>query len=377
MSQDIIKQLKNLKTSPQAGWVSQAVKSRVSEKLMEAVGGVEEVGTPALGGAPAYYKWSITNLVSKPIAASVAVIVLIVGGWTTVNASSTSLPGETLYPVKLATERAQLQFSSSGNKAVLHSTFAKRRLNEAVALSQSDRPEKKEQVRIALESFQKELELAGDELRKLQQEGNEETVQVASQIDQTIDQVNSVIDQTAAQDGESVVQVEDAREVTREISDSVVDVVVDTHEASASDASKSELQKLFRDELAEIRSRQTFDLGRLVVIENTFDANPDLLESVHLPTSLQVMKFTITNATSRVPEAMNLMAAGGHRAAFDILRQTRAALLEMESQLAQIEISITNALASLDDETDQSKSEEADTPAEGDGALTSETTEGS
>jgi hypothetical protein len=52
----------------------------------------------------------------------------------TVAASTNSLPGETLYPVKRASESAQLFLASPADRAALHATFAGRRLNEIAAL---------------------------------------------------------------------------------------------------------------------------------------------------------------------------------------------------------------------------------------------------
>ena len=52
-----------------------------------------------------------------------------------VAASTNSLPGEVLYPVKRASESAQLFFASPADRAALHTTFAGHRLNEIAALA--------------------------------------------------------------------------------------------------------------------------------------------------------------------------------------------------------------------------------------------------
>jgi hypothetical protein len=75
---------------------------------------------PLLGWVP---RWAV-------IVASVVLVILVAGGGT-VAAASDSLPGETLYPVKLATERVQLAFTFSDvGKAKLHAKFAGRRVEE-------------------------------------------------------------------------------------------------------------------------------------------------------------------------------------------------------------------------------------------------------
>jgi len=69
-----------------------------------------------------------------------AVLVLILVGVGTVSASASSLPGDTLYPVKTATEKVQGFFTlGSEAKANLHMKLAQRRLNELKLLAESNR----------------------------------------------------------------------------------------------------------------------------------------------------------------------------------------------------------------------------------------------
>lgn len=67
-----------------------------------------------------------------------AVVVLLIAtlvGSGTVAASANSLPGSPLYPVKIASERAQLALTfNDNNQAKLHLKFAERRLGEVQAL---------------------------------------------------------------------------------------------------------------------------------------------------------------------------------------------------------------------------------------------------
>ena len=69
-----------------------------------------------------------------------AVLVLILVGVGTVSASASSLPGDTLYPVKTATEKVQGFFTlGSEAKANFHMKLAQRRLNELKSLAESNR----------------------------------------------------------------------------------------------------------------------------------------------------------------------------------------------------------------------------------------------
>ena len=72
--------------------------------------------------------------------ALVAVLVLILIGAGTVTASTSSLPGDTLYPVKTATEKVQGFFTlDSEAKANFHMKLAQRRLDELELLVKRNR----------------------------------------------------------------------------------------------------------------------------------------------------------------------------------------------------------------------------------------------
>lgn len=361
MSRDIISKLKTLKTDPRAGWVGDDVRARRRAQLMEAIGG-DQAEVVANQGALAYYRWSAFNFVSKPIAVGTMMMVLVLGGITTVNAASSSLPGDTLYNVKLVSERAQLKIASLENKAVLHSEFAQRRLDEAMALG-SD-PSKSELVGPTLEAFRKEMELAQNELRRLQEASPVATVAAANQINKNLNEVSDSIDQ----DNSSVETADQARDFTQAAADTVVDIVVETHENTADQTSAKELENLFQEEVNELRARQTFDLGRLVVIQNVFESNEAVAAQVEVVTGLNVMEHDINQSSQDIYKAMDIMAAGGYRTAFEMLRSVREDLLEIESQLANIEIGITAVLA-------ESPEEDIQESGEVDGEVTAEVSE--
>ena len=69
-----------------------------------------------------------------------AVLILILAGAGTVTASTGSLPGDTLYPVKTATEKVQGFFTfNSEAKANIHMKLAQRRLDEIKLLVKGNR----------------------------------------------------------------------------------------------------------------------------------------------------------------------------------------------------------------------------------------------
>lgn len=80
------------------------------------------------------------------VALTAAVLVLISGSGT-VLAANTSMPGQPLYAVKLASEKVKLAVTTSATaKAEVYAGLAERRVNEIVYLAANGEPERIEQV---------------------------------------------------------------------------------------------------------------------------------------------------------------------------------------------------------------------------------------
>lgn len=346
---DLVGQLKKLKYSQDAGWASSDVRKQSRTRLLEAIQNAESFDVADdVRGRFEYYRWITTQFISKPMVVGVAAFVLVLGGWmTSVDAASNSLPGDTLYTLKLVTEQARLRLASSEHRAVLHTEFAQRRYEEALAIRNA--PGREGYFEQTINAFRAQMDLANSNLQKLQDEKNTETVQVATEVDQKIGELNAVIDEAAAktEDQSDVEQVNSAREAAQQTQNAVVDAIVASHDGEEPTTSKTELDALFRKELAEVHSREAFDLGRLTVIQNTLDANEELLEgsSFDGAEDLDRIAFDIQKAVESDAEAMNMAAAGGYRSAFDILRDANDALLDIENRIAVMEINLMNELS--------------------------------
>jgi hypothetical protein len=108
------------------------VRHEVQSQLRSKGRKAEPKGIPALRWIP---RWAA-------IAACVALVFVFAAGGT-VAASSNSVPGDTLYPVKTATEEVQLKLTFSGTaKAKLQAKFAERRAWEMARLAEKGRTAK-------------------------------------------------------------------------------------------------------------------------------------------------------------------------------------------------------------------------------------------
>lgn len=88
-----------------------------------------------LGFFPLPDRSGLGRLSSYPSAVAASLLAFVLLGSLTVTASASALPGELLYPVKLAAESVQLAVSSEPEREQLRLTFAERRLVEALELA--------------------------------------------------------------------------------------------------------------------------------------------------------------------------------------------------------------------------------------------------
>jgi len=109
-----------------------------------------------------------------PIVIGVMIVALLAGGGGTVYASQSSLPGDTLYPVKLMTEDVQTAVAWSPEKKVgMETKFANRRLEEIKKLQEKlknrDREIKPEVVEKAMEKAAERLDKAEERIAEMEE----------------------------------------------------------------------------------------------------------------------------------------------------------------------------------------------------------------
>ncbi|OGO02750.1 MAG: hypothetical protein A2Y72_00685 [Chloroflexi bacterium RBG_13_53_26] len=93
-------------------------------------------GMPVLGWVP---RWAVV--------VAVMFLVILLAGSSTVAASSTSMPDDTLYPVKLATENVRLRLNRTNmGKARLHVALVDRRIQEIAYLARKGDAERVERI---------------------------------------------------------------------------------------------------------------------------------------------------------------------------------------------------------------------------------------
>jgi hypothetical protein len=103
-------------------------------------------------------QFTINSLFHKRVLTPLFLMVaMIAGSAGTTYAAQSSLPGETLYPIKIASEKTRIAIATNNaGKARLHGKFAERRLAEIDSLANNPKVDS-ELVKIAVENYKAEL----------------------------------------------------------------------------------------------------------------------------------------------------------------------------------------------------------------------------
>lgn len=182
---ELLKKLYNYKELRIGGKPRECWKSSNREILMSQI--KSQIGSTEALGYFAYFfnsikaHWQISKLALKPVGAIAAMLVVVLGGGTIgVWASKNSLPGDTLYNVKIASEKAQLGLLtySTDEKAKLDITFAERRVQElSQVLNDSNRSN------VAIKGLEDNLNDIKDRMNSLKSSNESQKVlEVAKQV---------------------------------------------------------------------------------------------------------------------------------------------------------------------------------------------------
>jgi hypothetical protein len=283
-----------------------------------------------------YFSWRFSSVWLKPMSVGFAAVLLVFGSWVaTVNASFDSVPGDVLYPVKLASERAQITLSTSGEqRAKLHAEFAGRRLDEVNAITSSDTEGKDEKVQIAVDGFKKEIASVNDELMNVQTSNPDQAGALAIIVDQKTDEYEATIVQSEP--------AADALETAQESNALAVSAIVTSNEDNERPQTSESLQKNFQAELASLNARIALSLGRLSVIESVL-AKKTLVDPSYAVRIAEARIGANAHAES-TQKAMTVLAAGGYRTAFELLAEIGADVAHSEEIITELEIDITTGV---------------------------------
>jgi len=172
-----IRLLKNIEPNPD--WLESQRRNLLlhikSDNEAQRAWSLSEFFVPRLAGA-------VSKLALKPVMVSLIIFCLIFGGgFLSVLAAKNSLPGDLLYPIKIAVENARIKVSSSKSQINLQAEFVGNRAEELSQIIEKpgDIVEKKEKVAEAADKLQEQIVGAKNHLDKISQSKPEKMIEVA------------------------------------------------------------------------------------------------------------------------------------------------------------------------------------------------------
>lgn len=178
----------------------------------------------------------LLDVVRGPVMAVLSVIGLVLGGSiASVSASERSIPGDLLYPVKLATEQARVLLEKQRTEKVkLKTEFAARRVEEIKALNKTNDPKKPEHIKEAVDILKNDLDTVKTQLH----EANEQAVpgeaaQTAKLVDQKSTELASALKEVKADlPEESKAGISEAESAVVSTGVKAVQILIESHQSS-------------------------------------------------------------------------------------------------------------------------------------------------
>lgn len=150
-------------------------------------------------------KISLLGIEFKPMTIIVSILIaaVLAGGGTVGVQAQDALPGEVLYPVKMATEQVRLTFSGKEGDVKLHIKFALRRAQELEGLTYEIKMPKPELIEITALRLKYEIELSEKGLQELEIKG-QYNITLPQEIEEITTQQVEILEKVEVQIPQSV-----------------------------------------------------------------------------------------------------------------------------------------------------------------------------
>lgn len=337
MSREILRQLKEQRANTDFGAVSLVDRESQKQRVMRAIGVSQETTKVS----PLDPVWRTVEqiriaFVSLPAATVTAMLVLVFGGSVGMVGAANSLPGDTLYSVKVATEKARLRIASQERKVLLRTEFAQNRLEEAAKLAENP-----DRVAQAMAGYEIQVKEAKRELESFKQAEPEAAARVAAEFDTKLDELSTLVNGQVQKENPSKA-VDQAIESTKDVSKTVVEVIVDAKDKEVESGVEGQvindsIRETYRRRSNASFSRQNVNLQRIAIIEAWY-----VERDLSLPTTLAGIRKQVEDVSDPLFESAALIARGGYRTAFELVDQVELDLISIEAQIAAEEIEVIN-----------------------------------
>lgn len=268
------------------------------------------------------------EFVRGPVMAVLSVFGIVIGGsLASVSAAERSLPGDLLFPVKLAGEQARLMIANeSPDKLKLKTEFVGKRMNEMKQIATNDTPDKSKRLKEAAGIVKKDLEAVKVQISHVASAEPSANVAKAAR---AFDEASTGLIKTAKE-----VQAIAPKDVRIEVTEvqvaavtasvKAVQVMIDTHNDPASEGviTKEAIKKTIEDKVQVLQTGMEETQQKVVESEERLKASA-VLES---GSSTQMMVAKEASVTSTAAIATTTSALTQFNTAKETLEATKRLL---------------------------------------------------
>jgi len=335
MTGDIIKKLRKLKEiKPSAEWKKSSrdflLTKIKEEKYSKELFPIQKKSW-VLGASELFFSKEFFSLTLKPAVSFASIVALVLGSGLSVSASQMALPGDTLYSLKIASERVQVALAfKEESRAKIHVELAGKRLNEVKRIKENTDPDKNQKINIAIDKFQEEIRTVKTQLDNLGEK--EEGLEVAKIVDSKTHEYREALVGTVS-GGETEV----SEEVAQKISDGLA-LADETGDQALTVIAEKQNDSDSKNDLAERIEKkvQTIEEKALQVEESLASLNTDNREDIKILSkeaikNIDGAKVVLSEAremlkNENVNDALNkvMESKGLIRVAEEIALETRA-----------------------------------------------------
>lgn len=236
------------------------------------------------------------------------VAVILSGSIASVSAAERALPGDFLYPVKIAAEQTRLALAAGKtDKIRLKTEFVTRRVQEIKQLSQAE-PKKPEQLKEAAENLKRDLDTVKNQLNDTQDQQPVDRAKAAKLVDDAGTTIVASLKEVKSAAGPEVrTQIAEAEAAAVNTSVKAVQVIIETQTDNAAKTvvSQEELLQSINAKVEGVEGHITDAAQQLVQVVSSSStvALPSFTSTTVSTTTLPLLLNTAA-VTSSVPEIL-------------------------------------------------------------------------
>jgi hypothetical protein len=277
---DLLRKLRSVRSTERGIVPDQAWVLRTRSRLMEQTRHAE-----ALSPLPASLRFreaartfvpaEVLRWMRTPALAALSILVAVLGGSLAgVNASDRSVPGDFLYPIKIAGEQTRLAFTQDkADRVRLKAEFVDRRVEEIKTIANAPDKKHPDRLRDAAIGLKRDLDTVKLQLKEVEQESSAQvTAELAKLVDEKIDQVSKELKQVNTESSqEAKPAVAEAAAQAVQTSVAAVAVLIDARtQPDAKDViSDEDVAKVLQEKLLDLHASINNAIMRLQLANAT------------------------------------------------------------------------------------------------------------